>query len=166
MGPGHRARTALDAGRRSLVPLAFASVGGFVIWAGTVLLYDANGGQGPLAAIGGWPITRFASIFFVYVLGPPIYAVATWRLGIRGAVIALAGVGFVGPFLFVNSPWQSVNAEARYGYYDEGRGWIEFGLAIFGVGWFLVVPAITLVARMGWRRIRRPLAAHDPIAHP
>jgi hypothetical protein len=160
------ARTALGAGRRALVPLAIASIGGFVIWAGTMLVYDANGGQGPLAAIGGWPIARFASIFCGYVLGPLIYAVATWRLGLRGAFIALAGVVFLGPALFVNSPWQTVNAEARYGYYDEGRGWIELGLAMFGVGWFLVVPAITLVARMVWRRIRRPVAAEDLIAHP
>ena len=70
-----------------------------------------------------------------------------------------------GPALFVNSPWQSVNAEARYGYYDEGRGWVAFGLAIFGVGWFLFVPAITLVARMVWRRIRPPVPPADQIAH-
>ena len=159
MESAHWTRTALAAGRRSLVPLAVASVGGFVIWAGTMLVYDANGGQGPLAAIGGWPIARLVSIFCGYVLGPLIYAVATWRLGLRGAVIALAGVGFLGPALFVNSPWQSVNSEARYGYYDEGRGWIALGLAIVGVGWFIIVPAITLVVRMIWRRIRPAVAA-------
>ena len=165
MGLPDWARTGLDAGRRSLLPLALASFGGFVIWAGTVLLYDANGGQGPLAAIGGWSIARFASVFFVFFLGPVIYAVATWRLRFRGAFIALAGVGFLGPSLFVNSPWQSVNAEARYGYYDEGRGWLELGLAIYGVGWFLFVPAMTLVARTVWRRLRPQVPTEDLIAH-
>lgn len=88
------ARTTADASRRWLAALALATFGGFLIWAGAILLYDAQGGQGPLAAIGGWPIVRFAYLFFVLVLGPLIYAVATWRLNVRGALVALVGVGF------------------------------------------------------------------------
>jgi hypothetical protein len=148
------ARIGSRIGRKWLLPLALASIGGFVIWAGSMFLYDAGGGQGPLAGLAGSPIVPWAFRFFVLVLGPLIYAVATWRHNLRGAFVALGGVGLIGPFLFLNSPWQTLDPEGRYGYYDEGRGWVEFGLLIYGVGWVLFIPAITVITRAFWPRLR------------
>jgi hypothetical protein len=142
--------------RASFVPFAVASAAGYLCWAGTLLLYDASGGLGPLAAIGGWPVLRVGEVFFYNLLGPTVYAVATWRFKARGALIALVGVGLVAPALWSISPWSHVDPGARFGgVYDEGRSWIAFGLLIFGIGWFFVVPPLTYVARWVWRRRHR-----------
>jgi hypothetical protein len=140
--------------RRWLVALALTSLAGYLCWAGTFLLYDARGGLGLLAPVGGWPILPWASFFFVFVLSPLTYAVATWRLSIRGAIVAFLGVGIVAPVLWAISPWSSVDSQARYGYYDEGRGWIGFGLLLYNVIWPLIVVPTTFMVRWGWRRLR------------
>jgi len=152
---GIRARRIADVLRGSLVPLLWTSAAGFVAWAGALLLYDAAGNMGPLAAVGGWPFIGLLYLFFILVLAPVTYAVATWRLGVRGALIAFAGVELIGPTLWSLSPWSTVDQEARFGYYDETRGWVGFGLLLFGFGWFLIVPPITYLARAAWRRWER-----------
>lgn len=151
---GNRRRSARSALRASLVPLAVASGVGYLRWAGALLLYDASGGLGPLAPIGDWPILGLVYGFSYLLLGPIIYAVATWRLNGRGALIALAGVAFVAPLLWWISPWSMVDPMARAGVFDDTRGWIGFGLEFLGIGWFFVVPPLTFLARRGWRKLR------------
>jgi hypothetical protein len=150
--PIGRMARATDGLRRSLVPLALTSVAGFLSWAGALLLYDASGGIGPLAPIRDLPAISPAYTFFVIGLAPIVYAVATWRLNARGALIALVGIELTGPTLWSLSPWASVDAQARLGYFDETRGLIGFGLVAFGLGWFFVIPPLTYLVRGGWRR--------------
>ena len=144
--------------RRWVRPLALATLSGFGMWAGAILLYDAAGGQGPLAPIADWAIVPLAFRFFMLFLGPILYAVATWRLAVRGAFIAFGGVGLLGPYLFLISPWQAVEA-GPLAYFDEGRGWMELGLLIYNVGCVLVVPALTLAVRSFWRSLRPTVRA-------
>jgi hypothetical protein len=84
-------------------------------------------------------------------LAPVVYAVATWRLGVVGALIALMGYEVFGPFLAYISPL-SDEPSVRLVCCDGVRSFLFVGSWVFGIGWFLIVPPITLVARWVWRR--------------
>lgn len=135
-----------------LVTLALASLAGFVAIAGTLLVYDARGGIGPLGWVNDSILPMISRVCFI--VAPVTYAVATWRLGVLGAVAAFLGVMFFGPLLWSMSPWDSVDSSARYGYYDEGRGWVAlFRYLESFVSFVIVVPA-TFVVRWIWRSFR------------
>jgi hypothetical protein len=89
-------------------------------------------------------------------VAPVAYAVATWRLGLSGALAAGLGTLVLGPLLWGLTPSSSVDSSARLGYYDEGRGWIGLGLSLVLVSSFVIVIPITLIVRLIWRQSRRP----------
>jgi hypothetical protein len=138
-----------------LVALAVASLSGFVVVAGTFLVYDARGGLGPLAGVND-SILLFISRASSWFVAPVAYAVATWRLGLSGALAAGLGTLVLGPLLWGLTPSSSVDSSARLGYYDEGRGWIGLGLSLVLVSSFVIVIPITLIVRLIWRQSRRP----------
>ena len=138
-----------------LVALAVASLSGLVVVAGTFLVYDARGGLGPLVGVND-SIMVLISRASSWVVAPVTYAVATWRLGLSGALAAGLGILVLGPLLWGLTPWSSVDSSARLGYYDEGRGWIALGLSLILISSFAIVVPITLVVRLIWRQSRRP----------
>lgn len=145
-----KARRAAAAAAGLLVVLALASLASFVYVAGNVLIYDANVYQyGPLAGYSRyWTGVLGIALF---VLGPVVYAVATWRRGVVGALTTLAGFGVIGQVLAYISPL-SDEPSVRLACCDGVRSFIFLGSWVLGIGWFLIVPPITLVARWVWRR--------------
>ncbi|HEV8699165.1 MAG TPA: hypothetical protein VGQ89_15835 [Candidatus Limnocylindrales bacterium] len=136
-----------------LAAFALASISGFVAIAGTFLSYDARGGIGPLAAVDDSKLILISRVCS-YVVAPVTFAIATWRIGLLGALAAALGFVFLGPLLWGMSPWSSVDSSARLGYYDEGRGWIGLGLFLIVFLSFVIVVPITFVVRQIWRRSR------------
>jgi hypothetical protein len=142
----------VDAWRPGLVTLAVAALAGFVSSNASVLAYDADLGHGPLAAV-DWPFEDRLS-WTPAVLAPVVFAAATWRLGFRGALIALAGFAIGGPVLFaLLSPWSSEPAD-RLVCCDGVRSLQALSSVIAGVSVLLIVPATTLAVRSMWRRFR------------
>ncbi len=138
------------------VVLALASLAGYFAFAGALLVYDAGGGLGPIGSINDSNlllVIRACSL----AVAPATFAVATWRFGVLGAVAAALGMMILGPILWGVSPWSSVDSSARYGYYDEGRGWIGLGVYLVLVCSFVIVAPTTYVARWIWRRFRDPV---------
>src|SRR5262245_39835892 len=119
--------------RESAWILAWASIAGFLAWAGTLWTYDASGGVGPLALIGSWIGLRAVYLICDFFVQPIAYCVLIWRWGVRGAVLALIGVELLGPLLFNLLPASQVATTQPLGYGDETRGWIGFGLVSSGL---------------------------------
>ena len=119
---------------------------------GPVLAYDAAKGHGPLARA-DWPLANQLS-WAPAVLAVIVFAVATWQLGIRGALLALVGFAIGGPILFnLLSPWSAEPQEALV-CCDGVRPLQAFSSSIAGVSVFLLVPVATLAVRRVWRRSR------------
>ncbi len=136
-----------------LVALALSSLAGFVSANGAVLGYDASVGHGPLASV-GHSLVDLTLRFLPVLLGVLVYAIATWQLGIRGALVTFAGFVVVGPFLFFTlSPWSSEPPE-RLVCCDGVRSLNTLSTSIFGTLGVLIVPPITLLLRKVWRHSR------------
>ena len=138
------------------VVLVLASIAGFVAFACALLVYDAGGGLGPLGSVNNpnlFLVIRASSL----AVAPATFAVATWRFGVLGAVASGLGVMILGPLLWSVSPLSSVDSSARYGYYDEGRGWVGLGFYVILVCSFVIVAPTTYVVRWIWRRFRHPV---------
>ena len=135
-----------------LVILTVSALAGFLSSNASVLAYDADKGHGPLARV-DWPVLDELS-WTPAVLAVLVFAVATWQLGFRGALIALVGFAFGGPVLFsLLSPW-SPEPPGLQACCDGVRPLQAFSSAIAGFSVFLVVPAATLGVRRMWRRFR------------
>ena len=140
------------AARAGLVTLTVSALAGFVSSNAAVLAYDARKSHGPLAGV-DWPGVSQLS-WAPAVLAVIVLAVATWQVGFRGALIALAGFAIGGPILFnLLSPWGSVSAEGLM-CWDGARPLQAFSSSIAGFSAFLVIPAATLAIRRMWRRSR------------
>jgi hypothetical protein len=133
-----------------LATLILSAAAGFLSSNASVLAYDADKGYGPLARV-DWPVVDELS-WAPAVLAVIAFVLATWQLGFRGALIALAGFAIGGPILFnLLSPWSSEPPE-RLVCCDGVRSLQAFSSAIAGFSVFLVVPAATLAVRRIWRR--------------
>jgi hypothetical protein len=141
-----------DAARAGLVTLTVSALAGFVSSNASVLAYDARKGHGPIAGV-GWPGVEQLS-WAPAALAVMLFAVATWQLGFRGALIALVGFAIGGPILFnFLSPWSSEPAEGLM-CCDGVRPLQAFSSSIAGFSVFLVIPAATVAVRRLWRRSR------------
>ena len=89
------------------------------------------------------------------MLGPVVFAVATWRLGIVGALVALVGYGIIGTWLAVMSPLRE-EPSVRLVCCDGTRSLEFFGAVMIGIACCLIVTPITLVVRWIWRHYRYP----------
>lgn len=146
-----------------MVTLAVSALVGFLGSNASVLAYDADTGHGPLARIDS-PLLDNLS-WAPAVLAVIVFAVATWRLGFRGALIALVGFAIGGPILFnLLSPWSSEPPELLV-CCDGVRSLQAYSSAIAGFSVFLVVPAATLAIRRMWRRYR-PAAIPESMPPP
>jgi hypothetical protein len=135
-----------------LLALALASLAGFITVAGLVLVYDANAyGYGLLARYDR-SSTDALSLALV-VLGPVVFAFATWWRGIVGALVALAGFAIIGPWLATMTPL-SDEPSVRLVCCDGVRSLQLWSALIFGIAGFLIVMPITFVVRWAWRRVR------------
>ncbi len=142
-----------------IVILAVSTVMGFLGSNASVLAYDADMGYGPLAHADLPFVDR--SSWAPAILGLLVLAAATWRLGFRGAMIAMFGFGIGGPISFgILSPWSAEPPE-RLGCCDAVRPMQALSSAIAAVSLFLVVPAATLAIRRIWRRFH-PVATLEP----
>jgi hypothetical protein len=149
-----RAKRAAAAIPGLLLALALASLAAFVTGAGLVLIYDAEAfGYGPLAGYRG--SSTDALRLALLVLGPVLFALATWRLGVVGALVALVGYVIIGPWLAVMSPLHD-EPSVRLVCCDGVRSLQFIGAAIIGIGACLIVTPITLVVRWIWRHSRYP----------
>lgn len=149
------AQRAATAPRGLLVVLAVAALAGFVLVAQIVFSHNATVyGVGPLAGLSGSQIDVLE--WYQVILGCAIFAAATWRFGVVGALVAFAGYAIVGPLLADMSPLSdepsvlSVRTECC----DALRGWADGGAALGGVFFLFLVTPITLVARWMWRLLR------------
>lgn len=108
--PGMRlAHSAAATAPGFLVALALASLSGFVVLAGTFLVYDARGGLGPLVSLND-SILLLISRASSYLVASVTFAIATWRRGVLGALAAGLGVLILGPVLWGITPWSSVDS--------------------------------------------------------
>jgi hypothetical protein len=138
-----------------LLALALASLAGFVTVAGLVLIYDADAyAYGPLAGYRG--SSTDALRLALLVIGPVVFSLATWRLGIVGTLVALVGYGIIGPWLAAISPLHD-EPSVRLVCCDGVRNFQFIGAAIFGIGCGLIVAPLTLLVRWIWRRFRSPV---------
>jgi hypothetical protein len=127
-----------------------ASIAGFVTVAGTVLMYDAALAKSAAGYLGPSTDTRGLALL---VLGPAVFAVATWRLGVVGALVALMGYGIIGPWLAAMSPLGNETSVPEC----CGVRSLQFAsAALIGIGCCLIVTPITLVVRRIWRHYRYP----------
>ena len=142
-----------------IVILAVSALMGFLGSNASVLAYDAEMGYGPLAHA-DWPFVDRLS-WAPALLGLLVLAAATWRLGVRGALIALSGFAIGGPLSFgILSPWSAEPPE-RLGCCDAVRPMQALSSAIAAVSLFLVVPAATLAIRRISRRFH-PVETLEP----
>jgi hypothetical protein len=143
------ARRAAAAAPGLLVVVAVAALGGFVFVAVNVSYLDAVSYQpsGPLAGYSRELINDLLPAAFV--LGALIFAGATLRFGLVGAFAALVGYGIVGLVLAEMSPLsQDPGPPGAPGYVYTGVRTSAFVVLPFvGIGLFVVVVPITLVAR-------------------
>ena len=146
------AKRATAAAPGLLVTLAVASLAGFVTIGGLLLIFDAEVyNYGPLAAYGGSSIDvlRWALLG----LGPVVFALATWRLGLVGALVSLAGYVLIGTLLAWMSPLRD-EPSVRLVCCDGVRTLTFFSVPIIGICECLIVSPITLIVRRIWRKSR------------
>ena len=147
-----RAKRAAAAVPGLLLALGLASLAGFVTAAGFVLIYDADLAQ---LVAGHRDSSTGAPKLALLVLGPVVFALVTWRLGVVGALVALVGYGIIGPWLAATSPLHD-EPSVRLVCCDGTRSLQFLAAAIIGIGCCLVVAPITLVVRWIWRHYRYP----------
>ena len=147
------------------VALVLASLASFVVSTAAVLRYDTGYDKLLRDLLGAYvPLQIENALPFLYLaLTALVVALATWRLGVRGALIALAGFVIVGPFLFFNLSPLSSAPPGRSDPYGM-RELTSYAGIFFGTLAFLIVSPITLAVRWTWRRYRRAGSPDPPAA--
>ena len=143
--------------RAWLVALALSSLAGFVEINAAVFHFDTG-----LDGLVGGPLAGVPAPFddglvlLTFVLPPLVFALATWRLGLRGALVALVGFVIVGEYLFFALSPLSTDSTGV-------RDLVTYSAIVIGIPVFLIVAPITLAIRWTWRRFR-PAGSPDPPA--